>query len=209
MIAPNMGTMLAFMDACRALGHRLLAGISVNLGVPADDLATTFLTRDTSFLRLNYYPVCDDPAPADAQTVPESDHLGVNRHTDAGVLTLVLQDEQPGLQVYRDGAWHLIEPRSDALVTNIGDIVQVWSNDRYRAPLHRVIVSSEVPRYSAPLFFNPASTVDYAPLPSLCDENNPARYRPINWGEFRASRAAGDYADYGEEIQISQFRVSP
>src|SRR5262245_53107778 len=33
----------------------------------------------------------------------------------------------------------LVEPRSDALVVNIGDIVQVWSNGRYRAPLHRVL----------------------------------------------------------------------
>ncbi len=202
------GTMLALMDACRVVGHRLLSGISINLGMPADYLAAAFLPRDTSFLRLNHYPVCDDAAPADAQTFPKSGHFGVNHHTDAGALTVLLQDAQPGLQVYRDGTWHLIEPRSDALVINIGDIVQVWSNDRYPAPLHRVIASSEVPRNSAPFFLNPAYAVDYAPLSSLCDENDPARYRPINWGDFRARRAAGDYADYGEEIQISQFRSS-
>ncbi len=90
---------------------------------------------------------------------------------------------------------------------NIGDIVQVWSNDRYEAPLHRVLASTGTPRYSAPFFFNPTYTTDYAPLPSLCDETEQLRYKPINWGEFRAGRAAGDYADYGEEIQISQFRV--
>ena len=202
-------TMHAFMDACREVGHRLLAGISVNLGMPADYLADAFLRRDTSFLRLNYYPVCDDAAPADAQTIPDSGHFGVHHHTDAGALTVLLQDAQPGLQVYRDGTWRLIEPRADALLTNIGDIVQVWSNDCYPAPLHRVIANSEVPRFSAPFFLNPAYTVDYAPLPSLCDENDPARYRPINWGEFRARRAEGDYADYGEEIQISHFRISP
>ncbi len=203
------GTMLAFIDACRVVGHRVLAGISANLGMPADYLAAAFRSRDTSFLRLNYYPVCDDPAPADAQTVPSSGHLGVNRHTDSGALTVLLQNAQPGLQVYRDGTWHLIEPRSDALVINIGDIVQVWSNDRYRAPLHRVILSREVPRNSAPFFLNPPCAVNYAPLPSLCNENDPARYQPINWGEFRARRGAGDYADYGEEIQISQFRIFP
>lgn len=32
------------------------------------------------------------------------------------------------------------------------------------------------------------------------------RYRPINWGEFRLKRFAGDYADQGtEEVQISHY----
>ena len=90
---------------------------------------------------------------------------------------------------------------------NIGDMVQVWSNDRYQAALHRVTANSENARYSAPFFLNPAYHTDYAPLPSTIDERHPARYRTINWGEFRGLRAAGDYADYGEEIQISHYGV--
>jgi len=70
-----------------------------------------------------------------------------------------------------------------------------------------VLASSDSQRYSAPFFFNPSYETDYAPLPSVVRENDPPRYRPINWGEFRAGRAAGDYADHGEEMQISQFRV--
>jgi hypothetical protein len=57
-----------------------------------------------------------------------------------------------------------------------------------------------------PFFFNPASEAIYAPLPRACD-SAPPRYRPIRWGEFRAARAAGDYADCGEDIQIAHFRV--
>ena len=49
--------------------------------------------------------------------------------------------------------------------------------------------------------------VDYAPLPGTHGPEDPPHYRPINWGEFRAGRAGGDYADAGEEIQISHFRV--
>lgn len=200
-------TMLAFMDACRKAARRLIAGISLDLGMPAEHLEASFEPRDSSFLRLNYYPVCADPAAPDSPSVPESGHLGINRHTDAGALTLLLQDSRAGLQAFNNGAWHLIEPLPGALLVNIGDVVQVWSNDRYRAPLHRVIASSDAPRHSAPFFFNPDYATSYAPLPSVCDETNEPRYGPINWGEFRAARAAGDYADYGEEIQISDFRV--
>ena len=132
-------------------------------------------------------------------------HLGVNPHTDAGALTLLLQDDQPGLEVLRDGVWHVVEPRRDALVVNIGDIVQVWSNDRYTAALHRGRVSADAERFSAPFFFNPAYRTWYAPLVSTVDADHPARYRPIHWGEFRARRAAGDYADHGEYHSINQY----
>jgi len=200
-------TLGEFMGECRRVGRRLLEAISVNLGMPRDHLQSAFEPGDSSFLRLNYYPICSDPAPPDAPLQPASGHLGINRHTDAGALTVLQQDDQPGLQVLHRGAWRLVEPRADAFVINIGDIVQVWSNDRYPAPVHRVIASSLKARYSVPFFFNPKYSVDYAPLPSLCDAEHPPRYRPINWGEFRAGRAAGDYADYGEEIQISHFKL--
>lgn len=197
----------AYMTACERLGFRLLAAVSSNLGMPADHLALGFRPSHTSFLRLNYYPVCSEPArPPDVRT-PDRGHLGVNHHTDSGALTLLLQDEVPGLEVYREGCWHLVEPRDDALVVNIGDIVQVWSNDRYRAALHRVRASSDRARYSAPFFFNPAYDATYAPLPTVCGDGTPARYRPIRWGEFRALRAAGDYQDCGEEVQIHHYRI--
>lgn len=33
------------------------------------------------------------------------------------------------------------------------------------------------------------------------------RYRPVNWGEFRLQRFAGDYSNQGEEVQISHYRL--
>ena len=75
--------------------------------------------------------------------------------------------------MFRDGRWHLVEPRRDALVVNIGDIVQVWSNDRYRAALHRVVANAEHERYSAPFFFNPSYDTSYAAAADdgRCDES--------------------------------------
>lgn len=192
---------------CEALAFRLLAALSINLGMPAGELEQYFRDAHTSFLRLNHYPKCPRPAKPEGLATTADGYLGVNHHTDAGVLTVLLQDEQPGLEVFRRGRWHLVEPRADALVINIGDIVQVWSNDRYEASMHRVVTNPERDRYSVPYFLNPSYDTDYAPLPSMVDGKNPARYRTINWREFRSLRAAGDYADYGEEVQISQYRL--
>ena len=102
----------------------------------------------------------------------------------------------------------MVEPVTDALVVNIGDIVQVWSNDRYPAPAHRVRASTNRERYSLPFFFNPVSEAVYAPLAAVTNEQSPPRYRPINWGKFRWKRQQGDYADYGAENQISDHRIS-
>ncbi|MEX2124595.1 MAG: 2OG-Fe(II) oxygenase family protein [Woeseia sp.] len=190
---------------CEQVAYRLLSAISVNLGTRPAELERHFGAAHTSFLRFNYYPVCPNPAAPAGVNTTANGYLGVNHHTDAGVLTLLLQNDQPGLEVFRNGRWHLVEPRRDALVVNIGDIVQVWSNDRYRAALHRVIASPDAERFSAAFFLNPSYETDYAPLPTMVDESHPARYRAINWREFRSRRAAGDYADYGEEVQITHY----
>lgn len=192
---------------CERLSRRLVGAIARNLGTRPDAVLAGFGDAQTSFVRLNYYAACPTPSSPSDLTPPADGFLGVNQHTDAGALTVLLQDDQPGLEVFRDGRWHLVEARRDALVINIGDIVQVWSNDRYQAAVHRVVVSSSMPRYTAPFFYNPSYETSYAPLATTIDARHPARYRAIRWGEFRALRTAGDYADRGEEVQISHYAL--
>lgn len=198
----------AYSQACESLAERVLTVLGHNLNDDAQALLEDFREGHTSFLRLNYYPVCPTPETPEDETEPVNGHLGLNRHTDSGALTLLLQDDQPGLQVFNRGKWHLVEPLADAITVNIGDIVQVWSNDQYKAALHRVLANPSDERYSIPYFYNPRQEADYAPLPGTVNAERPARYRPINWGEFRAARVAGDYADIGEEVQISHYAIA-
>lgn len=60
-------------------------------------------------------------------------------------------------------------------------------------------------RLSVPLFFNPSYETDCAPLRTAGGDE--PRYRPVNWGEFRRARTAGDYVDHGKEIHIEDFRL--
>jgi isopenicillin N synthase-like dioxygenase len=188
--------MRRYADACAELSARLLAILAQSLGVPEAALAGRFRPSHSSFLRLNYYPVRD----ALADELGPSD-LGIHHHTDAGALTVLLQDAVSGLQVFRDGLWHDVAPLDGALTVNIGDLVQVWSNDRYPAPIHRVRAMTREDRYSAAFFYNPSYTATIAPEVA----GEPAHYRPFSWKAFRAGRAEGDYADYGQEVQISDF----
>ena len=197
--------MWEYFRACEHVSLRLLEVVGESLGIPPSYLTHGFVGDHTSFLRLNYYPRFD-PLHSEQQA-SVTGHLGVHHHTDAGALTVVLQDEVGGLQVCLDREWFPVEPIDGALVINIGDMVQVWSNDRYEAPVHRVLASGNRDRYSLPFFYNPSYNSVYEPLDVLTNEASPPRYKPINWGEFRWKRQQGDYANYGQENQIADYRI--
>lgn len=200
--------MLDHLRSCEAVSFALLEAMATGLGVEPDRLTRSFVPSHSSFVRLNYYPPCDDPAPPDAPDLPSEGHLGVNQHADAGALTLVAQTDERGLQVRTADGWIDVEPIAGALVVNIGDMMQVWSNDRYQSPIHRVVVTDRTERFSAPFFFNPSYDAVCTPLDELAATDGGTHYRPVPWGEFRRLRAAGDYADVGEEVQISHYRIA-
>jgi isopenicillin N synthase-like dioxygenase len=188
----------AYVAAADRVATLLLRALGEGLGA-SDAISTAFHPTHSSFLRLNHYTV-EDPM---AGEQPGSAGLGVHHHSDAGALTILWQSDTAGLQVYRDGYWFGIPPIHDAFVINIGDMVQVWSNDAYLAPQHRVIAMESVDRFSFPYFCNPSYEAVVKPLAP-----DAPHYRPIHWGEFRRRRADGDFADYGAEVQISDYRIS-
>ncbi|RFU36334.1 hypothetical protein B7463_g66, partial [Scytalidium lignicola] len=98
-------------------------------------------------LRLLHYP---------PQTTRDKKQLGSGAHTDFGAITLLLQDRNPGLQVWdKNGErWIDIEPNEEAYVVNVGDMLQMWSSGEYKSSIHRVINGDKVDRYSIPFFFD-------------------------------------------------------
>ena len=200
--------MIDWLHACEDLSKRLLAAFAVALGEPPAELLRHFGPDHTSFVRLNHYPLGDLLDDEEAADLTPLGDMALHHHSDAGALTVLLQDDIGGLQVEHAGEWLDVEPVDGAFVINTGDMMQVWSNDRFTAALHRVAPRTNAARFSLPYFFNPSYATDYAPLAGSIAPGDVAHYRPLNWGDFRKSRADGDFADYGTEIQISQFRVA-
>lgn len=202
---PFKSVMMDYYRACTNLSLNLLKAFCLGLNLPAEYMHADFVDHHTGFVRLNYYPVQDPLTDSTVNHQSQAD-LGIHHHTDAGALTVLMQDEVGGLQVYREGCWHDIPPVPGAMVINTGDMMQVWSNDVYQAAIHRVLAMDATDRFSIPFFFNPAATSRISPLPTVVSEQSPARYKAIEWASFRGARTDGDFADYGTEVQISQFR---
>ena len=121
----------------------------------------------TSYLRLNSNPLCENPSRGETSAGSQQGDFAISHHSDAGAVTVLLHDGDPGLQVEKAGRWHDVSVKRGSLVINLGDVMQVWSNDRYRAPVHRVLASRDRVRISARFFLNPSYATNYAPLPPL------------------------------------------
>src|SRR4029079_11897859 len=58
---------------------------------------------------------------------PSPGQMRMGAHTDYGILTVLLADDVPGLQISRGGAWHDVRTRRGTFVCNIGDMLQRWT----------------------------------------------------------------------------------
>ena len=205
--------LIEFYDTFSRLATGTLGVIRDALGLGDEHSAEElgFLNeRTSSAVRLNHYPV-GDPVPVEQREgLAELGPTALGYHTDPGVLTLLLQDNTGGLQAESTThGWIDVPPLTDAIVVNLGDTMQVWTNDQYKAAVHRVVPMTERSRYSIPYFSNPPRHAVLEPLTAvMAAEGADARYRSLGWKEYIAGRMADNFADYGvEDIQISDYLV--
>ncbi|XP_066373965.1 gibberellin 2-beta-dioxygenase 5-like [Miscanthus floridulus] len=134
--------------AMSKLAQRLAGILVVDLGdsIGEDTAVVSRCTRSTCFLRLNRYPPCAAPSGA----------YGLCPHTDSDFLTILHQDGVGGLQLVKAVRWVAVKPNPGALIVNVGDLLQAWSNDRYRSVEHRVMASVARERFSVAFFLCPS-----------------------------------------------------
>ncbi|PWA75998.1 2-oxoglutarate (2OG) and Fe(II)-dependent oxygenase superfamily protein [Artemisia annua] len=156
------------------LARELIEAISESLGLGRDYISEQ-LGKHAQHIALNYYPPCPQPDLT----------YGLPGHSDLNLITILLQaDDVSGLQVSKDGKWISVDPVPNTFIINVGDQIQVLSNDKYKSVLHRAVVNCDKERISIPLFYCPSKDAIIEPAPMLVTDDHPAVYRQFKYGEY-------------------------
>jgi isopenicillin N synthase-like dioxygenase len=116
-------------------------------------------------------------------------------HTDYGVLTVLLADRVPGLEIVDPhGDWVGVVPEPGCLLVNLDDLLAQWTNDRWRSTLHRVVPpvgEGERLRRSAAFFHEADSDALVEAISTCVDAAHPARYPPVRAGDHLLAKLLG------------------
>ena len=174
---------LEYLDALTRVGQAVLHGVALSLDLPGDYFSSGYAAEPTVLFRIFHYP----PAPGG------SDDWGVGAHTDYGLLTLLAQDDNGGLQVSTPDGWIDAPPLPGTFVCNIGDMLERLTGGWYRSTLHRVRNISGRDRLSFPFFLDPDFTAEVPPLPGRARTTADGHAR---WDGADPRAFTGTYGDY-------------
>ncbi|KAH9777118.1 diox n domain-containing protein-related [Citrus sinensis] len=178
-------TMEYYHQKVLSAGRRLIHLIALALNLNEDFFEKVgALDAPMAFLRLLHYP---------GELVSSNQEVcGASAHSDYGMITLLATDGVPGLQVCREKfnqprLWEDVPNIKGALIVNIGDMMERWTNCLFRSTLHRVMSSGQE-RYSAAFFLDPNGDCVVECLESCCSESNPPKFAPIRSGDYIKER---------------------
>jgi isopenicillin N synthase-like dioxygenase len=185
-------TVDAYVAQAFALGQTLMRISALALGLK-EGFFGPYYDRMMHNLRLAHYPdQAEPPLPGQFRNGP---------HTDFTGFTILRQDSAPGgLQVLSpDDDWIDVPPVPGTLVINSGDLLQRWTNDRWRSNLHRVAnpdraLTGSTARLSIVMFTGPNPDAIVECLPTCAGPGNPARYGPVKAFDYLMTKIAETFA---------------
>lgn len=169
----------ALYEALDQLGTRVLRALALHIGLPEHYFGDK-TDQGNSILRPIHYPPIVDEASPDEVGAKKLPNERAGAHEDINFITLLVGASAEGLEVLSEGEWLPVTTEGDAIVVNIGDMLQRLSNHVYPSTSHRVVnppnANARKPRYSVPFFLHPNPDVVLDPVPQCVTSDSPSRY---------------------------------
>lgn len=188
---------LDYYETVFALGRKIFSGFALALSLE-EDYFESMVTCPPAKLRLIHYPF-------DSEV---EDRPGIGAHTDYECFTMLLSDK-PGLEVMNgDGIWvdapPIVENGEEALVINIGDMLEVLTAGEFIATSHRVRKVAQE-RYSFPLFFACDYNTLIRPLPQF--DKGAMDYKELSIGDHMYSQALQTYSYLIKRVKTGELSL--
>lgn len=193
---PTMSaTINGWMNQVQPVGLALMRALARGLGQSADYFDSRMTPEPYTRVKIIRYP---------AQPETGGSGQGLGLHNDTGIMTFILQDAVPGLQVMSNAKLVDVESMPGAYVVNLGEMMQAATSGYLRATEHQVV--SPPPgqqRISIAYFMNPRLD---------------ARFEPLNLPPELAAQAPGGqntdpdnpvYATFGANTLKTRMRSHP
>ncbi|CAI0388796.1 unnamed protein product [Linum tenue] len=161
-----------YSDELKRIVEALMKAMARCVGLEEDCFLKQYGGKEMMMSRFNHYPVCPRPDVV----------LGVKAHSDGSGVTVLLQDDKvEGLQILKEGRWYGVPIIPHALVVNVGDQMQIMSNEEFKSPIHRAVVNSERKRISLAAPSIPHDGNEIEPVEGLGSEERPRLFRKVKY----------------------------
>mmetsp|Transcript_15232 Transcript_15232/g.23703 ORF Transcript_15232/g.23703 Transcript_15232/m.23703 type:complete len:326 (-) Transcript_15232:63-1040(-) len=181
-----------YYEKSSELGFRVVQMLALAIGLEDQHYFDDDFTDPMAAMRPLHY--------AAEKSNPEKGVFACGAHSDYGMVTLLLTDENPGLQILtKQGEWIDVPPKPGAFVVNLGDMLERWTNGLFRSTVHRVLTSGQNDRYSIPFFYEPNFDCKVECLPICCSPENPPKYSSTTSGEHLLEKYRQTHADFSPQ----------
>ncbi|XP_020422486.1 S-norcoclaurine synthase 1 isoform X2 [Prunus persica] len=162
----------AYSSEVKRVGEELPRSLSLIMGMEKHTLLE--LHKELlQTLRVNYIPPCSMPDKV----------LGLSPHSDASTITILMQEDNvTGLHIRKEGEWVPVKPIPNALVVNVGDAIEIWSNGKYKSIEHRAVANSGKLRISYASFLFPHVDVEVGPFDHMVESSR--TYKKVKYGDY-------------------------
>jgi len=171
---------LDYMRSLTGLSHKLMAMVARGLHLRDSYFVDRWTGNPATSFRILNHPQFEDTRSAKDQIA--------HGHTDPGLLTILKQDSDGGLELNYRGQWIELPALPNSFICSVGQALAHLTNRRYAAAAHRLGHSAQADRLSMSFCFEAALNAKVAPIAAI----GPAAPRaPLSDAELTALREPG------------------